>query len=143
MRAFFRDRPGRNTAQTWFFFKLTASGTADIIGMRAIMRRSLGASVIELAGVCAILGLVVSQSPRALVIIQDALTLKIAANAVNEEKNSEVTQFGYTNVWSGQTMTLPPPGAATTNLLDSEIHAVTNAATQLTACGNPNSNNSP
>ena len=107
------------------------------------MRRGLGASVIELAGVCTILGLVLSQCPRALVIIQDALTLKIAANAVNEAKNSEVAQFGYTNVWSGQTVTLPPPGTATTNLLDSEIQAVTNAATQLHGCGNANSNNSP
>jgi hypothetical protein len=107
------------------------------------MRRSLGASVIELAGVCAVLGLVLSQSSRALVVIQDALTLKIAANAVNEAKNSEVAQFGYTNVWSGQTVTLPPPGTATTNLLDSEIQAVTNAATQLHGCGNANSNNSP
>jgi len=104
------------------------------------MRRGLGASVIELAGVCTILGLVLSQCPRALVIIQDALTLKIA---VNEAKNSEVAQFGYTNVWSGQTVTLPPPGTATTNLLDSEIQAVTNAATQLHGCGNANSNNSP
>ena len=112
--------------------------------MRALLRRSLGASVLELAGVCTCLGLIAaSQSTRVEGVIQDALSLKIAANAVDEAKNSEVAQFGYSNVWSGQTVTLPPPCVATTNLLDSEIQAVTNAATQLHGCGNANSNNSP
>jgi urea transporter len=121
-----------------------AAWCADIIGMRALLRRSLGASVLELAGVCMVLGLVAaSQTTRVQAVIQDAITLKIAANAVNEAKNGEVAQFGYSNVWSGQTVTLPPPGTATTNLLNSEIQAVTNAATQLNVHGNANSYNNP
>lgn len=96
----------------------------DNADMRAISRR-FGVSVVELAGVCTVIGVVAaSQWDSATDLFNSAVALNEVNNSVMAEKNAETSKFGYTNVYSASTVEIPDTSEANTSASLNELQAV-------------------